>query len=106
MSSTRCPICNQILCISEIGVHSHLRTHKLPHGEFIDTLRSIVGGGKERYRSIKARIRKGELVSREDFLIVKGRDQKLNAGPAVPGKDFRAFRDNVESGYFSGKHRK
>ena len=93
----RCPICNKILMKSRHGVHSHLRIHKLSKEKIKEILVNIFGDlfeKKQKYNIIKAKIRDGVLVSREDFLFVKSIDQKGNAQTAL-NSDRPRFRDNV-----------
>ena len=53
----------------------------------------------EKYKAIKARMKAGEFVPRDEFLFVKGKDMRASALRRI--RQFRSFRDNVRGGFNS-----
>lgn len=66
---------------SKHGYQSHLRlAHKITHEERLKIMKEAFPLNKQlaRYGELKDRLKRGELLTREEFAIVRARDDKFN----------------------------
>lgn len=82
----RCEICNKMVG-GQIGYQSHLRqVHKeLSHEQRLGILKRLFPRNQKtkQYEELKNRLRAGELLSDEEFAIVKAVDQRSNKNRRV-----------------------
>jgi hypothetical protein len=76
----RCPLCNKLIS-GKYGMHAHLRCgHKLPHEERLQIMKDLfpINQKRARYDELKAKVKAGQHLTREEFGIVLAIDQETN----------------------------
>ena len=81
----RCKLCNKI--VNGISAYqTHLRmTHKMPSEERIEIIKEVSNMYEKAstYRALRSRLLSGELLTKEEFAIVRVFDERYNSGKAA-----------------------